>query len=110
MAAYFLFAAAVQLNDPDAPVWIAIYAAAAAVSFHAVRRAPPPWAPVAVGLTALAWALTLMPAAIRSSFPELFASWRMMSAEMEVGREFLGLLIVAAWMAALFVRSARTRH
>jgi hypothetical protein len=106
MGAYFVFATLVQINDPDAPVWELMYAAAAAVSFFAAWRAPPVWAPAALAVVAGIWALALLPSAITSSFHELFATWRMMSAEMEIGRETLGLAIVVVWMTVL-ARKAR---
>jgi hypothetical protein len=101
MACYFAFATAVQANDPDALLWGSFYGATAAVSLLAAWRTPPFWMPAAVATIAALWALALAPSALRASFRELFQSWRMMSAGMEVGREFLGLVIVATWMAVL---------
>jgi hypothetical protein len=101
MGAYFAFAAAVQVNDPDAWLWFAFYAVAAAVTFVAVVRTPPWWIPAALTVIAGAWAVALMPAAFESSFSELFRTWKMMSPGMEVGREMLGLIVTAVWMAIL---------
>lgn len=104
MGLYFVFATVVQLNDPDAGIWEAIYAVAAAVTFYAAWRMPPRWVSLAVAGVAAVWALMLAPDAFESSFRELFQSWQMMSTGMEVGREFLGLLILAAWMFVLATR------
>ena len=101
LGVYFVFATAVQLNDPDAGVWESIYAAAAAVTFYAAWRLPPKWLPLALAAIAGVWALRLAPTAFESSFRELFQSWQMMSSGMEVGREFLGLVILTAWMVVL---------
>ena len=109
MVAYFCFATVVQLNDPDAPRWMALYVAAAAVSGLAFFRPLPRLWPAALGLLALAWALVLLPEAVGTSFRQLFETWQMMSPGMEVGREMLGLLIVAAWMAVLYARAGRER-
>jgi hypothetical protein len=107
VVAYFCFATLVQLNDPDPLRWEAVYAAAAVTTGLAVwGRLGAVW-PAILGLVALGWALLLLPSAIGTSFRELFRTWQMMSPGMEVGREMLGLLIVAAWMAVLYGRARR---
>jgi len=102
---YFVFATVVQVNDPDAGIWESIYAVAAAVTFLAAWRLPPRWIPSALAAVAGFWALTLAPDAFETSFNELFETWQMMSPGMEVGREFLGLLILTGWMVVLAVKS-----
>lgn len=102
---YFVFATAVQVNDPDAGLWESIYALAAGVTFFAAWRMPPRWIPIVLAAVGGVWALTLAPDAFESSFRELFRSWQMMSPGMEVGREFLGLLILTGWMSVLATRS-----
>ncbi len=110
MGALFVFATAVQYNDPDPFAWAALYLAAAGVSFAALWL-PDAWKmPATVAVVATVWAATLAPAATRTSFPDLFQSWEMMSSEMEEGREFVGLLLVAAWTAYLAHRGRRTRQ
>lgn len=107
LVAYFCFATLVQLNDPDPLRWSAIYAAAALTTgLVAWGNLGPVW-PAGLGVVALVWALFLLPTAIGTSFRELFRSWQMMSPGMEVGRESLGLVIVAAWMAVLYRRALR---
>ena len=109
MAVLLLFGVAVQYNDPDPFGWMALHSAAAVVSFASLRR-PRAW-PVAAAIAAVAlvWAATLAPAAARTSFPDLFRSWEMMSTEMEEGREFLGLLLVAAWTSCLAYHGRKAR-
>ena len=108
MAALLLFGAAVQYNDPDPFGWMALYLAAAGVSFAALRT-PQPWpVPAAIAAVALVWAATLAPATARTSFPDLFRSWEMMSTEMEEGRELMGLLMVAAWTSYLAYRGRKS--
>lgn len=109
MAAYFVFAALVQLNDPDPVRWVVLYAIAAGLSGWAAFRPLRPWLPAVYGAVAVAWALTLLPAAVEHSFSELFQSWQMMSAGMEEGREELGLLVVGGWMVFLALRARRAR-
>ncbi len=95
----------VQANDPDAVSWGSIYALAAAVTFFAAWRMPPRWVSALLAAVAAAWALTLAPDAFEASFDELFRTWKMMSPDLEVGREFLGLLILCGWMSTLAVRA-----
>lgn len=107
MALLFLFAAAVQYNDPDPWAWFALYLAAAGVSLAAIWR-PGQWIPAAaVALVSIIWAVVLAPAAIRTSLPDLFQSWEMMSTEMEEGRELGGLILAAVWTGALALRAKR---
>ena len=110
MGVLFIFGAAVQYNDPDPFSWAALYLAAAGVSFAALWL-PEAWkTPASVAVVAFIWAVTLTPAAARTSFPDLFQSWEMMSTEMEEGREFLGLLLIAAWTAYLAYRGRKARQ
>jgi len=110
MGALLVFAAVVQYNDPDPYSWSALYLAAAGVSFAALW-VPGAWnASAAVAAVASIWAVTLAPAVVRTSFPELFRSWEMMSREMEEGREFLGLLLVATWTSYLAYRGRKVRR
>ena len=100
MAAAFLFSVVVQYNDPDPVWWMAIYGAAAAVCVLEIAGRGHWPLPAIVGLAALAWALTLAPAAIgKVRFGELFEAFEMKDARVEVAREMGGLLIVAFWMA-----------
>src|SRR5262245_45026809 len=113
MAAAFALSVAVQYNDPDPLVWMAIYGAAMIVAIWAARRpgSYPWWVPAAVGVVALVWATRLMPQVMgRVRIPELFASWEMKNARVEVAREDGGLLIVAAWMAITTLVALRRRR
>jgi hypothetical protein len=100
----FAFSVVVQVNDPDPLRWIAIYGAAAIAclvgkQFH--------WTvPVAIGLVALAWAITIAPNVLgRVPFREMFREFEMKSAGVEESREMYGLLLVAGWMAVLAHRA-----
>jgi hypothetical protein len=88
-AIFFLWAASLQLNDPDPIQWIAIYLAAAAVSALTVLGKGSPAIPTIVGAIALVWGLTLLPDAIAARF----------SLDDEEVRELGGLAIVATWCA-----------
>jgi hypothetical protein len=106
MAALFAVAAGLQLNDPDPVGWTAIYAAAAlACGLAAAGRGAWPLA-AAVGAVAAVWAATLAPAAAR-----LGDVARAMGPDTgaEEARELVGLVLVAATMAALVVARDRFR-
>jgi transmembrane protein TMEM220 len=109
MALLFAFAAALQFNDPDPVQWIAIYSAACALSLVAcARRRVPPAAAILVFVIAIVWAALIAfggPAA--SEYGHMFDAWEMKSPSVEEAREASGLLIVAAWMAVLFIRARR---
>jgi len=110
MLLMFLFSAAVQVNDPDPLVWMAIYGAAAVVCGLEIRRRTPAWAPVAVALVALVWAGSLHYRAQDVPISSLFAEWEMQNVRIEEAREMYGLLIVGTWMiviAAVGWRRAR---
>ena len=102
----FTFSAVVQINDPDPWPWIAIYAAAAVLSAIEIRRRAHWWAAAVVGGAALVWAATIAPRVIGAvPFVEMFAEFEMKDLGVEESREMYGLLFVAAWMAAIAVRS-----
>jgi len=108
MTALFLFAGAVQYNDPDPLRWMAIYGLAALACLLSLAGRLPRLVPVAVGLGALAWAGILAPGVVgRVSVTELFQSYAMMSETVEEAREMGGLLIVAVWMGLLALVGSR---
>jgi len=111
MLLLFLFAAAVQFNDPDPLPWVGIYGAAAAVCGLEARRRAPAWAPPVIALIALAWAGTLFYRAYEVPIGSLFAEWEMRDVRIEEAREMYGLAIVGAWMIVIvIVRLARARN
>ena len=108
--AIFVFAAAVQYNDPDGLYWGGLYLGAALpCAYRAADRDF--WVlPAVVGLVAVSWAAALAPQVAGSiDIGQLFEAWEMNSAAIEVGREVGGLLIVAGWMLVLMVDGLRER-
>jgi transmembrane protein TMEM220 len=103
-AAVFGVFAALQYNDPDAVVWIAIYGAACGVCVGAAAgRRLWPYALLVPGV-ALAWSLALLPAIMAQplDWSAVFGPGGMMMAPgVEETREALGLLIAASWTAAV---------
>jgi transmembrane protein TMEM220 len=105
MLLLFAFSAILQFNDPDALVWIAIYAAAAVASGLELRRSAPVWLPIMLALIAIVWALSLAPRAHDVPIGALFAEWEMKDLHVEEAREMYGLTIVAVWMIAIATAS-----
>ena len=102
MTVAFLLSVIVQYNDPDPVLWMAIYGSASAACVLAILNRGSWVFPAALGVVALAWALSLTPGVVgKVAFSELFEAWEMKDARVEVAREMGGLLIVAFWMAVL---------
>lgn len=103
-------AAFVNLNDPDALPWVALYGAAAvAAGWQAWKPGRVPvWLPALAGVAALVWALTLAPHVFgHVGFGEMWASWTMHDSRVEYGREFYGLLVAFAAMALVVWQRTR---
>ena len=108
MLAAFVFGVVVQYNDPDPVRWMVIYGAAAvACGLYAAGRAHV-IVPAVVLVVALIWAATLASDALgKVRFGELFEAFEMKDERVEIGREFGGLVIIAAWMLVLTLVSWR---
>jgi|SRR6185436_4648064 len=105
MLLMFVFSTVVQFNDPDAPVWIAVYAAAAVLSWLEIRRRTPLWAPLTLLAITVLWSGYIGRRVHGIAFFSLFSQWEMKDIHVEEAREMYGLLIVAVWMAAIAVSS-----
>lgn len=111
MALYFLYAVAMQYNDPDPVQWMAIYGAAALACVLALVRRLWRWYAVGVAVVAAVWAATLAPEVIGHVAPrDLFAKAGMLAPRVEEAREMLGLVIVMVWMAVLAAWGAPSGH
>jgi Transmembrane family 220, helix len=111
MTVLFVFAAAVQLNDPDPVPWVAVYGgAAAATAARAWRGRVPRVLPLGLAGGTLAWALAIaMRGPAAAAYFRMFDEWEMQSLPIEQAREATGLLVVAAWMIVLAYRGTRPR-
>jgi hypothetical protein len=110
MALLFLASAALQYNDPDPLRWMAVYVGAAAACLARGRWRYDGFLAAVVGLCALVWALVLSPILPDLHAAELLQSMKAENPRIEQGREFLGLAIIAAWMAVILVtRGARAK-
>ena len=105
----FLISAAIQFNDPDPVRWTLIWAAAAAACLVRGRVGWDWLLAGAVCAAALLWAAILAPSALPGlELGDLAKAMQAETPQIELGRELLGLLIVAVWMAVLvFVGSRR---
>lgn len=98
MALLFVFAAALQYNDPDSLIWMGVYGGAAALcilwSYGKIKK------PVAIpfALVCIIWSVMIMP---DLAGHKIFGSFSMQSIEVEEVRESLGLLIAASWALIL---------
>jgi hypothetical protein len=102
----FTFSVVVQVNDPDPLPWMLMYGAAAVACLLSLTGRLPWWFAVLTALVALGWALTLAPRVIGSiPFLSMFEEFEMKDVGVEESREMYGLLMIAAWMAALGHRS-----
>lgn len=101
----FVYAAAVQYNDPDPFRWMFIYGAAALASARAALMQRPGWfLPTLVGSVAIGWGATLLPHVLAHPPPgEALVRYRMLNLEVEGARELLGLSLTALWMAVLAI-------
>jgi hypothetical protein len=107
-AVLFLLSALLQVNDPDPLGWIVLYTAAGIACLAARRDRGARVLPALVGAAALAWSMTLAPAALDDLRPlALIKPMDEKTPAIELGREFLGLLIVASWMLVLTLASRR---
>jgi hypothetical protein len=110
MAALFIFAAALQYNDPDPVRWIAIYLAAAICCIVATMACLRWWAPAGVAGASIGWAAIY---ASRGAWTvpvgEMFAEWEMKNQQVLETREMFGLLIIAVWMILLTLVSFARR-
>jgi hypothetical protein len=111
MGLAFLFGVIVQYNDPDPARWMAIYGAAAvACLLYAMGRGQWIWSG-SVLLVALVWAAMLAADAIgKVRFGEMFEEFEMKNERVEIGREFGGLVIIAAWMLVLTLKAWRKKN
>jgi hypothetical protein len=104
MIPLFLMCVVVQYNDPDPIRWMTIYGAALICCILFAYRKLPKWLPLVVAAVALIWAITIPPSFWGKMIPmdEVFSMIHMIHPGVEEVREMLGLLIVAAWMIALW--------
>jgi hypothetical protein len=101
MAAFFAWAAAMQLNDPDPARWFLLYAAVALLALCSALDRPLKWVARTLGVVALVWAAAIAPELLDGwSVGDLGGTMSAARPEVEYGREFVGLLILATYCFA----------
>jgi transmembrane protein TMEM220 len=102
----FAMSVAVQVNDPDPFVWMAIYGVAAIACLLSLLNRLPRWLPMIIATGAILWSLSILPRVLgKVPFGDMFAAWEMKDIGVEESREMYGLMLVAAWMLVLVWRS-----
>jgi hypothetical protein len=88
---------------------MALYGTAAVIAAaSAARRGVSRLAAAIVGTVAAGWGLQVaLTGPLVRAYRHMFDAWEMQSADIEEAREASGLLIVAAWMAVLYLRARR---
>ena len=104
-ALLFVYATAVQYNDPDPVRWMLVYGFASVACVRAAVMQRPGWfLPTAVGSIALGWAAVWLPGVLaHPPAAGALTQYRMLNVEVEEARELLGLLLTALWMTVLAV-------
>lgn len=106
----FLLSVVVQVNDPDPVQWMALYAAAFFVCvWRTTVKRVPRVVPLVVAAVAVGWGAMILPGALgKTTLPEMFGSIGMKNEAAEIGREVVGLLLVAVWMIAIAISPGRS--
>ena len=98
-AALFGYATAVQYNDPDWYTWMALYGGCTVACASAAAGRPRRWLALLLAAVAVPWC----------AWVARGVDWSRSPVESEVGRETLGLALVAVFMLALAL-GARQRE
>lgn len=103
-----IWAAYLQLNDPDPIGWACMYLASAVLAGLVAFNQKPKKLALALAAVTLIWALTIVPQLIGTWTPkDLAGTMAEDHPEIELGRELGGLLIVAAFSLTVFAISYR---
>ncbi len=104
----FLFSAAVQINDPDPAIWLAVYGYTAGLAAVSLRGQVPIAVAVGSSLVFAAGAATRL-SALTGATATSFDAWAMGSESDEEAREAVGLLLCCMWCVWLAVRARVNR-
>ncbi|MCP9236085.1 transmembrane 220 family protein [Lewinella sp. JB7] len=96
VALLFILFAYWQLNDPDWPLWVAMYGTVATVAAWWAFSRPPRWLVYAGLAVSAIWMASLLPDLIGwigEGMPTIAGQMKAESPHIELTREFFGLLI-----------------
>lgn len=106
MLVVYLMSVAVQYNDPDPLIWTLIYGLAAFSCYLAHTNRLKWWMSAQIAGISLIWGAILTPKFFgKVGFFDLFESFTMKTIMVEYAREMGGLMIIAAWMIVLTIRT-----
>ena len=108
MAALFVWAAVLQLNDPDPLRWILAYLVAALISAAVAFGRASVLASAVAAIVFASWFLALAPTLLGAE-SDAFTSFRMKESQHEQPREAIGLALCALWCGVLAVWGAKGR-
>lgn len=103
MITVFALSVIVQYNDPDSLRWMLIYGAACVVCILFAVKKLSRLAGALVAAIAGVWALMIVPELTINGFRHMLDDVHMTQTGVEAAREFLGLLIIFAWLVVLVV-------
>ena len=101
MGVLFLLAAAVQYNDPDAPLWIIVYGIPTLLSFFHSHRRLYAYICLFYGAVVTVGGIGFYLIFVKGEAFLAENGCEAMLGVVEEGREFLGLALVAAWVLIL---------
>ncbi|MDX1640991.1 MAG: transmembrane 220 family protein [Balneolaceae bacterium] len=109
MIAVFILAIIVQYNDVNPLRWMLIYGAACVICIlFALKKLH--WIASSVVLfISGVWALMKIPDLTVNGFQHMLDEVHMIQTGVEAAREFLGLLIIFAWVAVLAISNYREK-
>jgi len=90
---FFIYAAVIQVNDPDALVWLMLYVSAGTLTLVSMVVHYPPVVTGVLAVVCIGWAAMIFPAAFGEG----------MALSHEEPRELFGLAIVSIWMVWLSI-------
>lgn len=115
LALVFAVFSYLNLNDPDAPVWVAAYASVALLFALSVGVWSDHRITLGLAVVLFIWMLTMFPGMIvwfKDGMPSITEEMKATEPHIEVVREFLGLLIavIALVYLALSQRATSSRN
>jgi hypothetical protein len=110
MGVLFLVSTALQFNDPDPLGWMAIYAAAGVACLLPRGRSVRLWLAAVTALAACIWAGSLAPRTLPDLvLSDLVKKMEDKTPQIELGREMLGLVILAVVLSCVAIAEWRRR-
>ena len=110
IAAIFLLFALVQYNDPDWYLWIPVYLIIAILIFLSIGRKLPSKVLYVILILFLIWFVTMVPNFaqwVKEGMPDITGTMKASNPEIELMREFFGVLICIAALVWLVIKNRK---